>query len=234
MGSIKCFSVCSYRKILEWRLFKSFYVKTFITSWPAVCRMGRNILPDPSSCFWCEPLSWVFAAGLWSSINIRCTPPSTQHGICTDYCFIMKMKSNCYEVILRLNKPKTMDSSLINDYYQLLESHGLLHFVLSVFIYMKCYFIQDFIVIKVRWNPILSSSFATHIPHTERQCCKHLIQHWKKEWNSNVGQSQGVKIYNKKSVSNLHTNTMTMLLKWKVAIIIKTVRSYSDSSQVKN
>ena len=77
-------------------------------------------------------------------------PPSTQLGICTDYCFIMKMKSNCYEVILRLNKLKTMDSSLINDYYQLLESHGLLHFVLSVFIYMKCYFIQDFIVIKVR------------------------------------------------------------------------------------
>jgi len=38
---------------------------------------------------------------------------SAQHGICTDYCFIMEMKSNCYEVILRLNKPWTMDSSLI-------------------------------------------------------------------------------------------------------------------------
>jgi len=62
----------------------------------------------------------------------------------------MEMKSNCYEAILGLKKPKTMDSSLTNDYYRLFESHGLLHFVLSVFIYMKCYFIQDFIVIKVR------------------------------------------------------------------------------------
>jgi len=44
MGPIKCFSVCSYRKILEWRLFKSFYVKTFNTSWPAVCRMGCNYI----------------------------------------------------------------------------------------------------------------------------------------------------------------------------------------------
>ena len=39
--------------------------------------------------------------------------PSTQHGICTDYCFIMEMKSNCYEEILRLKKLKTMDSILI-------------------------------------------------------------------------------------------------------------------------
>jgi len=77
-------------------------------------------------------------------------PVSTQHGICTDSCFIMEMKSNCYEAFLGLKKPKTMDSSLINDYYRLFGSHGLLHFVLSVFIYMKCYFIQDFIVIKVR------------------------------------------------------------------------------------
>jgi len=108
--------------------------------------MGRNILTDPSSCFWCEPLSSVFAAGQCDHhLFYQMHPPSTQHGICTDY-FIMK--SNCYEVILRPKKPKTMDSSLINDYYQLLESHGLFHFVLSVFIYMKCYFIQDFIVIK--------------------------------------------------------------------------------------
>lgn len=68
--------------------------------------------PELMLLVWTTLLSfrcWI----MWSSINIRCTPPSTHHGICTDYCFIMKMKSNCYEVILRLNKPKTMDSSLI-------------------------------------------------------------------------------------------------------------------------
>lgn len=149
MGSIKCFSVCSYRKILEWRLFKSFYVKTFITSWP-YAGWGAISCPTRAHAF---GVNHSLESSLLDNVIIyqyQMHPPSTQLGICTDYCFIMKMKSNCYEVILRLNKLKTMDSSLINDYYQLLESHGLLHFVLSVFIYMKCYFIQDFIVIKVR------------------------------------------------------------------------------------
>ena len=69
-------------------------------------------LAQPSSCFWCEPLSWVFA-GQCDHLLISDAPPSTQHGICTDYCFIMEMKSNCYEEILRLKKLKTMDSILI-------------------------------------------------------------------------------------------------------------------------
>jgi len=79
MGPIKCFSVCSYRKILERRLFKSFYVKTFNTSWPAVCRMGCNyILSCPTHALADGvnhiSLFWVFFLTMWSSINTRCTP----------------------------------------------------------------------------------------------------------------------------------------------------------------
>ena len=73
MGPIKCFSVCSYRKILEWRLFKSFYVKTFITSWPAVCRMRRNILPNRALAFGVNH-SLEFLLDNVIIFNIRCTP----------------------------------------------------------------------------------------------------------------------------------------------------------------
>jgi len=55
------------------------------------------------------------------------------------------------EIKLLWSNPETqqaLNNGFKFDYYRLFESHGLLHFVLSVFIYMKCYFIQDFIVIK--------------------------------------------------------------------------------------
>jgi len=144
MGPIKCFSVC-FQIFLRKNIYYIFLAGRM--------QDGAQYLDRPKLMLLVWTTLFSFRCWtMWSSSILSDAPPSTQHGICTDYCFIMK--SNCYEVILRPKKPKTMDSSLIYDYYQLLESHGLLHFVLSVFIYMKCYFIQDFIVIKVRWNPI--------------------------------------------------------------------------------
>lgn len=71
--------------------------------------------------------------------------PSTQHGICTDYCFITEWN----QVVMKKSWDSTRQKQWIKVLLsRLFESHGFLHFVLSVFIYMKCYFIQDFIVIK--------------------------------------------------------------------------------------
>ena len=71
--------------------------------------------------------------------------PSIQHGICTDYCFITEWN----QVVMKKSWDSTRQKQWIKVLLsRLFESHGFLHFVLSVFIYMKCYFIQDFIVIK--------------------------------------------------------------------------------------
>jgi len=71
--------------------------------------------------------------------------PSTQHGICTDYRFITEWN----QVVMKKSWDSTRQKQWIKVLLsRLFESHGFLHFVLSVFIYMKCYFIQDFIVIK--------------------------------------------------------------------------------------
>jgi len=50
---------------------------------------------------------------MWSSFNIRCTPVYPTWYLHWLLFYYGNEKSNCYEVILGLNKPKTMDSDLI-------------------------------------------------------------------------------------------------------------------------
>ena len=88
---------------------------------------------------------------------------------------------------------------------------------------MKCYFIQDSIVIKVRRNPTLKFVIChAHVctvhscTHpTEKQCCKHLIQ---KEVNGDVGQGQGVKTYIKKMCPTLSVDTHVSLIETKPSL----------------
>ena len=102
---------------------------------------------------------------------------------------------------------------------------------------MKCYFIQDSIVIKVRRNPTLKFVIChAHVctvhscTHpTEKQCCKHLIQ---KEVNGDVGQGQGVKTYIKKDVSN-PLGRYTCFINWDHHYS-KIPQLYSDSQNLVN
>jgi len=149
--------------------------------------------------------------------------PSTQHGICTDYCFIMEMKSNCYEVILRLNKPKTMDSSLI----------------ITVFLSPMDCFTSSYPYL-FKWNVTLYKillwlkfdeipSKVCHSPrtyHTQRGSVASI-------WSKIGRKKEMVKARVSKFTFTNPTNTHVMCVR-ETPLIFKTIRSYSDSSSVKS
>ena len=133
--------------------------------------------------------SWT----MWSSINIRCTRlPNMVSAL------IIVLLRNEIKLLWRNHEAQQGKNNGSKFYYRAFLSHTD-SFTLS-YPYLFTWNVTLYkILLWLKFDEIPSK--VCHSPrtyHTQKGSVMHLIQHRKKEWNGNVGRSQGVKVYIKK------------------------------------